>query len=104
MGAIRSVSLSAVLEVDTHFSFSRSLSPCSPSQSIHIGEDRIEDVGIQGALEGVGTSPYVTGDFQIMSLGKIVKDPEYFRDERFNWPEVYAVRKFTSISVRRFIL
>lgn len=31
--------------------------------------------------------------------GKIVKDSEYFRDERFIWPEGYtAVRQFTSIT------
>lgn len=63
------------------------------------GEDCNEDVGIQGATKGLGTSPYVIGDLKIINLGKIVKDSEYFQDKRFIWPEGYtAVRKFTSIT------
>ncbi|XP_062170462.1 histone-lysine N-methyltransferase ATX2 isoform X1 [Alnus glutinosa] len=71
----------------------------SDGGSTDTGEDCIDDVGIQGALDGLGTSPYVIGDLKIMSLGKIVKDSEYFQDERFIWPEGYtAVRQFTSIT------
>ncbi|KAF5742713.1 histone-lysine N-methyltransferase ATX2-like [Tripterygium wilfordii] len=45
------------------------------------------------------TSPYIMGDLQIISLGKIVKDSKYFQDDKFIWPEGYtALRKFTSIS------
>ncbi|KAL9297399.1 hypothetical protein ACSQ67_023295 [Phaseolus vulgaris] len=50
------------------------------------------------ALENVETFPYVEGDLQILSLGKIVKDSA-FRDGKFIWPEGYtAVRKFTSVT------
>ncbi|XP_050258287.1 histone-lysine N-methyltransferase ATX2 isoform X1 [Quercus robur] len=67
--------------------------------STDTGEDCIEDAGIQGATQGLGTPPYVIGDVQILSLGKIVKDSEHFQDERFVWPEGYtAMRKFTSIT------
>uniref|UniRef100_A0A2P2L8Y3 Histone-lysine N-methyltransferase ATX2 n=1 Tax=Rhizophora mucronata TaxID=61149 RepID=A0A2P2L8Y3_RHIMU len=60
--------------------------------------DCVKDEGIQRILRSLGTSPYVIGDLQIISLGKIVKDSEYFQDDRFIWPEGYtALRKFTSI-------
>ncbi|KAJ9178448.1 hypothetical protein P3X46_010328 [Hevea brasiliensis] len=63
------------------------------------GEDCRRDEGIQRILRGLETSPYVIGDLQIISLGKIVKDSEYFQDDRFIWPEGYtALRKFTSIT------
>ncbi|KAL3572554.1 hypothetical protein D5086_026458, partial [Populus alba] len=62
------------------------------------GEDCIQDGGIRRILARLGTSPYVIGDLQIISLGKIVKDSEHFQDDRFIWPEGYtALRKFTSI-------
>ncbi|XP_031271305.1 histone-lysine N-methyltransferase ATX2-like isoform X2 [Pistacia vera] len=63
------------------------------------GEVCIKDERIQGTPGSLGTSPYVVGDLQIISLGKIVKDSEYFQDDRFIWPEGYtAIRKFTSIT------
>lgn len=37
--------------------------------STDTGEDCIEDAGIQGATQGIGTPPYVIGDVQILSLG-----------------------------------
>lgn len=37
--------------------------------STDTGEDCIEDVEIDGASDGLGTSSYVIGDLQIMSLG-----------------------------------
>ncbi|KAA8531168.1 hypothetical protein F0562_005918 [Nyssa sinensis] len=53
---------------------------------------------IQRKLEGLRTCPFEIGDLQVISLGKIVKDSDFFQDERFIWPEGYtAVRKFTSI-------
>ncbi|KAF3457075.1 hypothetical protein FNV43_RR01732 [Rhamnella rubrinervis] len=63
------------------------------------GEDYIEDLEIQKALERLRTSPYVIGDLEVISLGKIVKDSDYFEDEKSIWPEGYtALRKFTSIT------
>ncbi|KDP42889.1 hypothetical protein JCGZ_23831 [Jatropha curcas] len=63
------------------------------------GEDCLKDESMQRILRGLETSPYVIGDLQIISLGKIVKDSEYFQDDRFIWPEGYtALRKFTSIA------
>ena len=41
----------------------------SDGGSTDTGEDCIEDLGIQGVLESLGTSPYVIGDLKIMSLG-----------------------------------
>ncbi|KAG5231903.1 histone-lysine N-methyltransferase [Salix suchowensis] len=62
------------------------------------GEDCIQDGGIRRILARLGTSPYIIGDLQIISLGKIVKDSEHFQDDKFIWPEGYtALRKFTSI-------
>uniref|UniRef100_A0A5B7CI00 Putative histone-lysine N-methyltransferase ATX2 n=1 Tax=Davidia involucrata TaxID=16924 RepID=A0A5B7CI00_DAVIN len=61
-------------------------------------EDCMGDEGIQRKLEGFRTCPFEIGDLQVISLGKIVKDSDFFQDERFIWPEGYtAVRKFTSI-------
>ncbi|EEF34619.1 histone-lysine N-methyltransferase ATX2 [Ricinus communis] len=62
-------------------------------------EDCIDNERIQRILRGLETSPYVIGDLQIISLGKIVKDSEYFQNDRFIWPEGYtALRKFTSVT------
>ncbi|KAL6970849.1 hypothetical protein U1Q18_030531 [Sarracenia purpurea var. burkii] len=62
------------------------------------GEDFHGDGGIHRNLEGSKSFPFEMGDLQVISLGKIVKDSEYFQDERFIWPEGYtAVRKFPSI-------
>ncbi|KAL5781988.1 hypothetical protein ACOSP7_007017 [Xanthoceras sorbifolium] len=61
--------------------------------------DCIKDKRIQGTPGSFGISPFVVGDLQILSLGKIVKDSEYFQDDRSIWPEGYtAVRKFMSIT------
>ncbi|XWS22244.1 hypothetical protein CRYUN_Cryun29cG0017900 [Craigia yunnanensis] len=66
--------------------------------SVDSVKDHIKDQGIQITPGGPGDSPYVIGDLQIISLGKIVKDSEYFEDDGIIWPEGYtAVRKFTSI-------
>ncbi|KAB2062345.1 hypothetical protein ES319_A10G147300v1 [Gossypium barbadense] len=67
------------------------------------GKDSIDDhlkkdQGIQITLGGHGGSSYVIGDLQIINLGKVVKDSEYFQDDGIIWPEGYtAVRKFTSV-------
>ncbi|KAF9688319.1 hypothetical protein SADUNF_Sadunf02G0185100 [Salix dunnii] len=62
------------------------------------GEDCMQDGGIQRILARLGTSPYVIGDLQIISFGKIVKDSQHFQVDRFIWPEGYtALRKFTSM-------
>uniref|UniRef100_A0A6N2NE06 PHD-type domain-containing protein n=1 Tax=Salix viminalis TaxID=40686 RepID=A0A6N2NE06_SALVM len=66
--------------------------------SIDSGEDCMQDGGIQRILARLGTSPYVIGDLQIISFGKIVKDSQHFQVDRFICPEGYtALRKFTSI-------
>ncbi|XWS09310.1 hypothetical protein CRYUN_Cryun40dG0074500 [Craigia yunnanensis] len=66
--------------------------------SINSVEDHIKVQGIQITPGGLGDSPYVIGDLQIISLGKIVKDSEYFQDDGIIWPEGYtAARKFISI-------
>ncbi|XP_021804783.1 histone-lysine N-methyltransferase ATX2 isoform X1 [Prunus avium] len=63
------------------------------------GEGCLDDVGILRTLDRLGTSPYVIGDLQITNLGKVVRDSEYFQDEKDIWPEGYtALRKFTSIT------
>ncbi|CAI0397255.1 unnamed protein product [Linum tenue] len=68
-------------------------------RSADSGDDCIADEGIQRILRGLQTSPYVIGDLQIINLGKIVKDSEYFQDEKSIWPEGYtALRKFSSVS------
>ncbi|XAR58191.1 Histone-lysine N-methyltransferase [Bertholletia excelsa] len=55
--------------------------------------------GISRKLEDLRTFPFETGDLQVISLGRIVKDSEYFQDGRFIWPEGYtAVRKFPSLT------
>ncbi|KAG4125993.1 hypothetical protein ERO13_D10G130300v2 [Gossypium hirsutum] len=65
------------------------------------GEASSEDEGDQGiqiTLGGHGGSSYVIGGLQIINLGKVVKDSEYFQDDGIIWPEGYtAVRKFTSV-------
>lgn len=37
--------------------------------SMDSGEDYVEDLEIQKALESLRTSPYVIGDLQVISLG-----------------------------------
>ncbi|KAM6566547.1 hypothetical protein CsatA_025675 [Cannabis sativa] len=64
-----------------------------------LDEDCVKDLGVQRTLESLRTSPYVLGDLQVISVGKIVEDSEYFQDDRSIWPEGYtALRKFTSIT------
>ncbi|KAJ8761591.1 hypothetical protein K2173_004367 [Erythroxylum novogranatense] len=64
------------------------------------GGDFYKDEVIQRILGSLGTSPYVIGDLQLLSLGSIVKDSEYFQDDRFIWPKGYTtLRKFNSIAV-----
>ncbi|XP_057959590.1 histone-lysine N-methyltransferase ATX2 isoform X2 [Malania oleifera] len=63
--------------------------------SIHSHEEGDDE--IHRSLEGLRTFPFQIGDLEVKSLGKIVKDSEYFQDGQFIWPEGYtAVRKFTS--------
>ncbi|CAF2286891.1 unnamed protein product [Brassica rapa] len=41
---------------------------------------------------------YTIGDLQIINLGKIVTDSQFFKDENHIWPEGYtAMRKYTSL-------
>ncbi|GAB2235555.1 hypothetical protein Droror1_Dr00025983 [Drosera rotundifolia] len=48
--------------------------------------------------ERLGTSPLRIGDLQILNLGEIVKDSDYFHDVKTAWPVGYTVvRKFTSL-------
>lgn len=62
------------------------------------GEDCIVDGAFQRTAGGLGTSPYVMGDLRILNLGKVVKDSEFFQNDKFIWPEGYtAMRKFTSL-------
>ncbi|CAN1170991.1 Histone-lysine N-methyltransferase ATX2 [Linum perenne] len=69
----------------------------SDDGSTDSGEDCLGDEEIQRILRSLHTSPYVIGDLQIISLGKIVKDSEYFQDDKSIWPEGYtALRKYTS--------
>lgn len=61
-------------------------------------EDCMGNENSQRKLEGLGTLPYVLGDLQVISLGKIVRDSEFFQDGKYIWPEGYtAMRQFTSI-------
>ncbi|GKU87587.1 hypothetical protein SLEP1_g1963 [Rubroshorea leprosula] len=61
-------------------------------------DDSRKDEGILRAAELLD-SPHVEGDLQIIKLGEVVKDSEYFHDDRFVWPEGYtALRKFSSIT------
>ncbi|GLT47147.1 hypothetical protein SLA2020_208610 [Shorea laevis] len=61
-------------------------------------DDSRKDEGILRAAELLD-SPYVEGDLQIINLGEVVKDSEYFHNDRFVWPEGYtALRKFSSIT------
>lgn len=61
-------------------------------------DDSRKDDGILRAAELLN-SPYVEGDLKIINLGEVVKDSEYFHDDRFVWPEGYtALRKFSSIT------
>lgn len=68
-------------------------------RSTDSGEDCEGDERKQRTLEGLKTPPFEIGDLQVISLGKIVKDSNYFQDGRFFFPEGYtAVRKFNSIT------
>ncbi|OMP03819.1 hypothetical protein COLO4_10182 [Corchorus olitorius] len=74
---------------------------CASSEdegSVDSIEDHIKDNGIQITPGGLGDAPFIIGDLQIISIGKVVKDSEYFRDDGIIWPEGYtALRKFTSV-------
>ncbi|KAK2978537.1 hypothetical protein RJ640_001608 [Escallonia rubra] len=48
---------------------------------------------------GLRRCPFEIGDLQVLSLGKIVKDSDYFQDQRSRWPQGYtAVRRFPSLT------
>ncbi|KAK4778260.1 hypothetical protein SAY87_018447 [Trapa incisa] len=50
-------------------------------------------------LGSVGNPPYVIGDLQITSLGRIARDSLNFQDGEFICPKGYtAIRKFTSVT------
>lgn len=50
------------------------------------------------SVQSLYTCPIKLGDLQVLSLGKIVRDSEFFHTENQIWTEGYtAVRKFTSI-------
>ncbi|KAL3829250.1 hypothetical protein ACJIZ3_018052 [Penstemon smallii] len=54
---------------------------------------------IRKKVEDLKNCPLEAGNLQVISLGKIVKDSDNFRSERFIWTEGYtAVRKFPSIT------
>ncbi|XP_039045575.1 histone-lysine N-methyltransferase ATX2-like isoform X2 [Hibiscus syriacus] len=73
---------------------------CEDKGNIDFIEDhRKKNQGIQITLSGPGGSSYVIGDMQIISLGKVVKDSEYFQDDGIVWPEGYTVVR-ESISVK----
>ncbi|KAM7260046.1 hypothetical protein ACFE04_015787 [Oxalis oulophora] len=65
----------------------------------HLREDSSNAEGVQKMPRVSETCPYVvTADLQIINLGNIEKDSEYFQDDKCIWPEGYsAVRKFISI-------
>ncbi|XP_073053542.1 histone-lysine N-methyltransferase ATX2-like [Primulina eburnea] len=50
-------------------------------------------------LEDLKSCQLESGELQVISLGKLVKETDNFRNERFIWPEGYtAMRKFPSIA------
>ncbi|XP_038884706.1 histone-lysine N-methyltransferase ATX2-like [Benincasa hispida] len=58
-----------------------------------------EGGGMHCLLNEYGSSPFIVGDLEIISLGKIVKDSKYFQNDGSVWPEGYtAVRKFSSLT------
>ncbi|GAB2272675.1 hypothetical protein Dimus_007498 [Dionaea muscipula] len=66
-----------------------------------IDSDDICSMDDETEKEGLGTSPLRIGDLQILNLGEIVTDSDYFQDGRTAWPVGYTVmRKFTSLRDR----
>ncbi|KAI4369781.1 hypothetical protein MLD38_018186 [Melastoma candidum] len=64
----------------------------------HLGEGCMDNGVSKKKFEGLQNLPYILEDLQIINLGKVVKDSEFFKDGNYIWPEGYtAVRKFTSI-------
>ncbi|XP_022150376.1 histone-lysine N-methyltransferase ATX2 isoform X2 [Momordica charantia] len=63
------------------------------------GEECLNEGGMPRPPNGYGSSPFIVGDLEIVSLGKIVKDSKYFQNDGSVWPEGYtAVRKFSSLT------
>ncbi|KAK4742943.1 hypothetical protein SAY87_000944 [Trapa incisa] len=61
--------------------------------------DCINEEPSERFLGGIGAPPYVIGDLQITSLGRIMRDSSNFQDGEFTCPKGYtAVRKFTSVT------
>ncbi|KAJ7559003.1 hypothetical protein O6H91_04G065300 [Diphasiastrum complanatum] len=53
---------------------------------------------IKKSIKTLFTCPIVLGSLCVLSLGKIVKDSEYFHDHKYIWTEGYtAIRKFSSM-------
>ncbi|KAK4489122.1 hypothetical protein RD792_004916 [Penstemon davidsonii] len=62
-------------------------------------EECLSHDDIRKKLEDLKNCPLEAGELQVISLGKIVKDSDYFQNGKFTWPEGYtAVRKFPSIT------
>ncbi|KAH7331283.1 hypothetical protein KP509_20G024500 [Ceratopteris richardii] len=75
----------------------------NPSQSVASEEDQ-DFMGDERAhktkksVESLYNCPIDLGDLQVLSLGKIVRDSEFFHTENQIWTEGYsAVRKFQSV-------
>lgn len=50
------------------------------------------------SIKSLYTCPINLGDLQVLSLGKVVKDSEFFHTENHIWTEGYtAIRKFPSL-------
>ncbi|XP_010245953.1 PREDICTED: histone-lysine N-methyltransferase ATX2-like [Nelumbo nucifera] len=59
--------------------------------------DNVGDGERQQILEGIKTCPLELGDLRVISLGKIVRDSDFFQNEKYIWPQGYtAERKFAS--------
>lgn len=43
--------------------------------TVESSDDCVKDLGIRRILEGLRTSPYVIGDLQVISLGKLSFEP-----------------------------
>ncbi|XP_024535681.1 histone-lysine N-methyltransferase TRX1 [Selaginella moellendorffii] len=61
-----------------------------------VGDERKHKV--RKSLESISKCPIKLGSLQVLNLGKIVKDSEYFHDQHYIWTEGYtSIRKFFSI-------
>ncbi|KAF5733855.1 histone-lysine N-methyltransferase ATX2-like [Tripterygium wilfordii] len=87
-----------MLQLQNGIDVNRSESAINKDEGSNTDEDCVKLEGVE-RTSTLLTAPYIIGDLQIINLGKIVKDSQYFQDNKFIWPEGYtALRKFTSIS------